>query len=149
MKKYIVLTIALSFVLSIGAFAQCNDELVNMCALDVGDATYLKDFKIRLKKGKKNKPAPVARFSVVLNKGTHYRLSVCDAQEFEGEVILQLYDNDKLLGSTYNVATGKSYKQFDFVCKKSAVYHLFYSFKEGEEGCSVGILSFVNKEDTY
>ncbi|PLX12900.1 MAG: hypothetical protein C0594_01905 [Marinilabiliales bacterium] len=130
-------------------FAQCNDELVNICALDIGEATYLKDFKVRLKKAKKGKPAPVARYSVVLNKGTHYRFSVCNAQEFEGEAILQLYDNDKLIGSTFNVATGKTYKAFDFICRKSAVYHLFFSYKEGKEGCSVGILSFVTRQDTY
>ncbi|MBU0763547.1 MAG: hypothetical protein KJ607_01795 [Bacteroidetes bacterium] len=146
MKK-LLFTILASFAISLGAIAQCNDELINICALDIGEATYLKEFKVRLKKAKKGKPAPVARFSVVLNKGTRYRFSVCNAQEFDAEAILQLYDSDRLLGSTFNVATGKTYKHFDFVCNKSAVYHLFFSFREGKEGCSVGILSFVNQND--
>ncbi|MBI4647941.1 MAG: hypothetical protein HY738_15470 [Bacteroidia bacterium] len=147
MSKIKFLILALLMAYKFDAFSQCNDELINICALDIGEATYLKEFKVRLKKAKKGKPAPVARFSVVLNKGTHYRFTTCNAKEYDGEVILQLYDADRLLGSTYNVQTGKMYKAFDFICRKSAVYHLFFSYKEGKEGCSVGILSFVNKED--
>lgn len=124
--------------------AQCNEQLVNNCALSVGDnATYLKDFKVKLKKAKRNSPPPVARFSVVLNKGTHYRFTLCNANDYEGEGVIQLYDAQRLLGSTINMKTGQEYKSFDFLCKKSAIYQVFISFKGGKEGCCVGILSMV------
>ncbi|HBF87207.1 MAG TPA: hypothetical protein DDX39_01095 [Bacteroidales bacterium] len=109
-------------------------------------ATYIKDFKVRLKKAKKNENPPVAKYSVVLNKNTVYRFSVCSATEFEGKAIIQLYDKESMLGSNYNMATGKEYPSFDFYCKKSGIYDVFMSFKGGAEGCAAGILSFVGKE---
>jgi hypothetical protein len=147
-------TISISIIIGLIAFlvstevsiAQCNDQLLSVCALDNGGATYIKDFKVRLKKGKKNQPAPVAKYQVALSKNTNYRFNACNATEFPGEAIIQLYDSDQLIGSTYNMTTGKNYKGFDFYCKKSGVYNVFISFKEGEEGCAVGILSFVGKD---
>lgn len=145
MKKIILLTV---FALMFGGFSysQCNDQLVNLCAMSTDGATYIKDFKARMKKAKKNEPAPVAKYSVVLNKNTVYRFNVCNATEFAGKAIIQLYDAESMLGSNYNVATGKDYASFDFYCKKSGIYQVFMSFKGGEEGCAAGILSFVGKE---
>ena len=146
MKKIIFVILIPLFAINTHIFAQCGDELVDICVSKLGTScTYLKEFKIKLKKAKKNEPAPVARFSVVLNKGTHYRFSVCSAEEFEGKAVIQLYDTSRLLGSSYNMATGKLYDGFVFVCKKTSAYHLFFSFKEGKEGCAVGILSMVKK----
>lgn len=125
--------------------AQCNDQLVNKCALGVGDnATYIRDFKARLKAARRRGgSAPIAQFTVVLNKGTHYRFTVCNAKEFEGEAVLQLYDNNNMLGTTFDYARGKDYKAFDFMCRKTATYKVFITFKEGKEGCAAGILSIV------
>ncbi len=132
------------FLFSFDTKAQCNEQLVHECALTVGDnATYMKDFRVKLKRGRRGKPAPVARFSVVLNKGVQYRFNLCKAVEFEGEPVLQLYDTNRLLGSTIDITTGDEYKSFDFICQKSAIYQVFISFKEGKEGCAVGILSIV------
>jgi hypothetical protein len=146
MKTYIIVLIAALVISFQEANAQCNEQLVNVCALDNGGATYIKEFKVKLKKGKKGQAAPVAKFQVALSKNTNYRFNSCNANEFPGEAIIQLYDYDQLIGSTYNMTTAKNYKGFDFYCNKSGVYNLFISFKEGEEGCAVGILSFVNKE---
>lgn len=124
--------------------AQCNEQLTNQCALEVGDnATYLKEFPAKLKRKRRNDPIPHAPFTVVLNKGTHYRFTLCNAVDYEGEGVLQLYDSNRLLGSTLDITTGKEYKSFDFMCQKTAVYQVFISFKEGKEGCAVGILSMV------
>lgn len=144
-KLYILLILSIAF--SGFSFSQCNDQLVSICAMGSGDgATYIKDFKVRLKKAKKNENPPVARYSVVLNKNTVYRFSVCSATEFEGKAIIQLYDNESLLGTNFNMATGKEYPSFDFYCKKSGMYTIYMSFKEGKEGCAAGILSFIGKE---
>jgi hypothetical protein len=145
MKTYIIIIAVLIAGINLVS-AQCNEELLNVCAMDNGGATYIKDFKVKLKKGKKNQPAPVAKYQVALSKNTNYRFNACNANEFPGEAVIQLYDFDQMIGSTYNMSTGKNYKGFDFYCKKSGVYNVFISFKEGEEGCAVGILSFVGKE---
>ncbi len=146
MKK---LLIPFIFLLALSAFsfqakAQCNDQLVNTCALNVGDnATYIKDFKARLKASKRG-ALPIASYAIVLNKGTHYRFTVCNAIEFEGEAVLQLYDeNNNMVGSTFDLARGKDFKAFDLMARKTATYKVFISFKGGAEGCAVGILSIV------
>lgn len=130
------------------ASAQCNQKDVYKCATANGNtAIYLRDFNAKLQKSKKGEP-DVAKFSVIMNKGTTYRLSVCDPEGFEGRSILFLYSNNKLLESTYNESTNQD-QSFDFICKKSGTYYIFISYKKGKKekkGCAVGILAFVKKD---
>ncbi len=125
--------------------AQCNSQLVTICSSKLAkNATYLKELKVKLQAKQSGKQAPVARYSLMLSKGTHYRFSICNAKEFEGKAIIQLYDNnDKLLGSSYLAKSKKHYPAFDFLCQKSSVYKVLISFEGGKAGCAVGILSMV------
>jgi hypothetical protein len=143
MKRILYLIFLSFFLFIINGFSQ-SDELVNVCALDIGDATYLKDFKIKLQQGD-IKPPPSAKFSVVLNKGTTYKLNVCNAEGYEGEAIIKLLDGNDLLGTNYSSATEKFYKGIQFPCTKTGVYTINVSFKDGKEGAAVAILSFMNK----
>ena len=123
-------------------YAQCNEKIVSICSIEAGDEfVYLNDFKIKMKEVKKNKLPAVARFSIVLKKDIIYRFNICSATEFPGQAILQLYDVDKLTASSFNVDTQKAYKGFDFQCSKTAVYTIVMYFKDGAEGCGVGVLS--------
>ena len=123
----------------------CNEQLTLNCALQIGDnATYLKEFPVKLDRKRKKKPIPQYRTSIVLNKGTHYRFTICNSSDFDdSQAVLQLYDTNRLLGSNYDLSTSKYYKSFDFMCKKSAIYQIIIQFREGKEGCAVGILSYV------
>ena len=85
------------------------------------------------------------KFSVVLSKSTQYRFSICNSKDYTGKAIVSLYDNNRLLGTNYLVATGKNYPFFDFKCQSTGVYHIFIDFKEGEQGLAVVLLSFVQK----
>ncbi len=149
--KRILSTFLFIFALSLffnDAEAQCNQKLVYNCATNNNGAIYLRDFNAKLKKTKPGGEPQVAKFSVVLNKGTHYRFNLCNPPGFEGRSVLKLYDGNREWGSTFNEKTGKDYPFFDFICTKSAVYYVFISFKEGKDnkkGCAVGILSFVGK----
>ena len=131
------------------AHAQCKQQLVYNCATNNGGAIYLRDFNAKLKKARGSKPAPVARFSVVLNRGTHYRFNLCMPDGMEGKAVLKLYDPHRTHGSTWDQAKNTDYKAFDFVCQKSGVYYVSIGFKDESEdddkGCAVGILSFVGK----
>ena len=122
------------------AFAQTEDELVEICGLIAKDATFLKDFKVRLDAGD---PPPIQRFSVILKKDIKYRFSVCNSKDFEGKVILDLFDNNRLLATTYVIASGKDYPCIDYVCTKTGAYHLSFKFKDGKQGLAVGLLSMV------
>lgn len=137
---FILTTILLIGALSKVTVAQTEDELVEICGMVAKEATYLKDFKIRLDAGD---PPPTQRFSVILKKDIKYRFSVCNSKDFEGKVVLELYDNNRLLATTYVVASGKDYPSIDYICSKTGAYHLFFKFREGKPGLAVGLLSLV------
>lgn len=122
------------------ASAQTEEELVQICGTIAGDATYLKDFKVKLDAGD---PPPTQRFSAVLKKDVKYRFTVCNSKDYEGQVVLNLMDNNRTLASTHVVASGKDYPTIDWVCSKTGAYHLFFSFRDGKEGMAVGLISMV------
>lgn len=124
---------------------QDNMELVGQCAASAGDVTYLKDFPVKLDAGTPGGKPPSAKFSMLLSKNTSYRFTICTAPDSDGEAVLQLFEMNKQIGSSYNEATGKDYTSFDFKCQKTGVYHIFISFKEGRAGEAVGIMSFVER----
>ncbi|MFO7844692.1 MAG: hypothetical protein R6V16_12850 [Bacteroidales bacterium] len=146
-----ILTIFIFFaIFTFGNFhtvkAQSGQELVDICSMIAGDeVTYLKDFPVKLDAAKPGEESPTARFSVVLSKNTQYRFTICNSKDYSGQAIMQLFDNNRLLGTNFVVATGKTYPSFDFKCTSTGVYHIFVTFKEGEQGLAVSMLSFVKK----
>lgn len=128
--------------LSTCLLAQCSGVLLDKCAPTVQDFVFLKSYTIKLSKGKKNDDAPVSKYSTLLTSGTKYRITSCNAEEFPGKVIVQLSDQtDRVMASTYNIKSKKHYPAVEFVCQKTGVYYLKYSFEDAKEGCAVGILS--------
>ena len=140
MKKIIAFAFGL-FVIS-GLSAQCNEQLVNLCYPTIDGYTYLKDFKFRLKEASAENPKPTAKFQLILSKDTKYLLTACDAEEYEGKVIYQLFDASGLLASSYNPQTKKHYESIEFVCKKSGLYYLAYTFEDAKKGCAIGMVAF-------
>jgi hypothetical protein len=117
---------------------------VEFCAASAGDdATYLKDFVVELPEAGPDGKAPEQRYTMVLSKNTEYRFTVCNADGSEGKAMVQLYDMNKLYGSTYNPATGQSVKSVNFQCQKTGAYHLIISFIDGKKGSAVAIVSFI------
>ncbi len=145
MKKFIIIFAVLTFVASVFTKAQDVSQLTAQCAANAGDVMYLKDFVVKLDQGTPGGAPPTARFALLLSKGIAYRFSVCSAPNSDGEAVLQLFEMNSLLGSTFITATGKEYPSFDFKCQKTGVYHVFISFKEGKAGEGVGIMSYVKK----
>ena len=124
--------------------AQCGlalkDEVMKM--KEIGQSTYLKDFRVRLEPvttSKKQKE----EFSILLNKGTHYRFTVKADSACTDQVVLKLYDFTKFYGSNYDESDGMSYNSFDFFCAKTQVYYISLSFAAGKEGCAAAIVSYV------
>lgn len=120
--------------------AQSEDELLQICQQLAGDVDFLKDFRIKLDAGD---PPPVTRFPIILKKNIKYRFTVASSKDYEGRIILNIYDNNRVLASTHVIATGKDYPNIDWVCSKTGAYHLVFSFKDGKEGLAVGIVSMV------
>jgi hypothetical protein len=145
MKKFLLILALFAFAYSEFIQAQDVSQLTAQCAANAGDVMYLKDFVVKLDQGTPGGAPPTARFALLLSKGIVYRFSICSAPNSDGEAVLQLFDMNTLLGSTFISATGKDFPFFDFKCQKTGVYHVFISFKEGKAGEGVGIMSYVKK----
>ncbi len=134
------------------ADAQCKQQLVYQCATQTEKAIYLRDFNTKLKRDSPDEETGM-KWTVVLNKGTQYRFSLCAPDGFQEQVVLTLFDsehpeNSKPWGCTYDKVTKSDRKSFDFQCNKTGRYYISIRFKPGEGGkkaCAVGILSFVGK----
>jgi len=142
MKRFLIFT--LFGILSIPLLqAQTNDSFVESCAKSAGaDAIYLQDFVVDQISGTK----PQTKFTMLLKKNVRYRFTICNASPSSGKAVLNLYDESRLMGSTYIASTGKEYPGFDFPCTKTGVYHLFIEFRDNKPGKAVAILSYVESK---
>jgi len=127
--------------------AQCGLALKDVAILEIGEATYLKDFRVRLEEGKNPKKPPEQEFTILLNKGTHYRFTIKSDKDCDDLAILKLYDFNHYYGANYDPDDGTSVVNFDFFCAKTQVYYLSISFAEAKEGCAAAIVSFVENYD--
>src|SRR5512133_184410 len=145
MKKFFTFFFTVLFLGCTFLKSQDISQLTAQCAGNAGDVMYLKDFVVNLDASAPGGAPQTARFALLLNKNIVYRFSICTAPDSDGEAVLQLFDLNTLLGSTFITATGKDYPSFDFKCQKTGVYHVFVSFKDGKPGKGVGIMSYVKK----
>lgn len=139
--KFTFCALALVILFNNNVNAQCGLALKDVVVKEIGDATYLKDFRVRLEKGKNPEKPPAQEFSILLNKGTHYRFNIKADSSCKAQPILKLYDFTKPYGSNYIDET--AYEYFDFFCAKTQVYYLSISFARAEEGCAAAVVSFV------
>jgi hypothetical protein len=129
---------------SVSVKAQTEAQRIELCIRAAGDdVKYLSDYSTHLAGAATGEKAPVFRQAIALRKGNRYRFTICTDEESGGEGVLQLYDGNRLIGSSFDAETGAEYQSFDFDCQKSSFYILFISFKDGKEGLAVGILSHV------
>jgi hypothetical protein len=146
MKKISILFILLFFLFAYNLKAQTEAQKVEICSGMAGaDASYQKDFQVTLDAAQGNEKPPQSKYSMILSKDTKYRFNICTGDDSPGKGYLQLWDGDKLLGSTYDAKTGREVKGFDLDCQKTGVYHVFIGFVDGKAGNCIVILSFVKK----
>ena len=143
MKKYIIV---LSFLITTGAlsYGQTADLLVSNCAINAGaNAKYLKDFRVQL--GKAANPTDLRyKANMSLWKNTKYRFTLCNADDSKGQLILSIKDeSNKVIVSSFDKTSGKTYSFIDFTCNKSGMYQLNYDFTNGQQGSGVGVVSMV------
>jgi hypothetical protein len=143
MKKYILTLIA---ILATGllAIAQSTDPLVSSCVMNAGsNAKYLKDFRVQL--GKASVSGDLRyKAQMSLWKNTKYRFSLCNSEDSKGKLILSIKDDaNKVVLSSFDRNSGKTYPFIDFICNKSGIYQLNYDFTDGQQGSGVGVVSMV------
>lgn len=143
MKKVIVISILL--ISGLASYSQCNKELSERARSKMTDSEVLiSEFKVKLKKADIDDPAPVAKFSVKLEEGKKYRFRTeSDTKEYNSEGILRIFENNRFLGTNFSEKANKCFPIFDFKCTINEEYKLLVTFKNGEEGCAVVIVSEV------
>ena len=143
MKRFLF---TISLLLSIGLLltGQSSDPFVSKCVMNAGnDAKYLKDFRIQLGKAAEQNDLRY-KANMSLWKNTKYRFTLCSTNDSKGQLILSITDDaKKVVLSSYDKKTGKTYGFVDFVCNKSGIYQLNYDFTDGQQGSGVGVVSMV------
>lgn len=139
-----ILALFLSFFVGNGIFAQCNEKLVVEAASKSGsNAIFMREFRVHLSEGTIKNPAPLKKIMVLLNKNVVYRFTVADSKDYNGRVLLQLYNKGELLGTTFDIDTKKEKTWFDYRCPQTGSYQVLLSFQNGLEGCGAGVMSMV------
>lgn len=143
MKRYLI---TISLFLSIGLLlnGQSTDPFVSKCVMNAGnDAKYLKDFRIQLGKAAAQEELRY-KANMSLWKNTKYRFTMCSTEDSKGQLILSIRDDaNKVVLSSFDKNTGKTYPFVDFVCNKSGIYQLNFDFLNGQQGSGVGVVSMV------
>lgn len=143
MKKYLI-TILLLLAAGLFVKGQASDPLLSNCGSTAGaGAKYLKDFRVQLGKAPSDGEL---RFKAQMSlwKNTKYRFSMCSSEDSKGKLILTLKDDaNKIVLSSFDQKTGKTYPFIDFICNKSGIYKLNYDFTDGQQGSGVGVVSML------
>lgn len=143
MKRTTIVFITL-LLASFSLNAQDHHQMVSDCALSIGgNTTYLKDFVIKLPEASNQDNIPVHKENIYLMKKQTYLFTQCNAEDSEGELIIELYEANELITSSINKRNGKVYSAVEFSCNKTGLYTLWYSFKDGKKGLGVGIVSLL------
>jgi len=143
MKKLIYSFLVLFTMTAVSASAQCGDELLKSALKEMGSSQYIKDFTVEMLKEKKDTKTGYVKFSVVLNSNTQYKFNIANGADNTEQIIMQIKQGEQLKAS--NLYNGKIFNEFEYVCRKTGVYHLYFSFKGGQEGCAKSVLSLVKQ----
>ncbi|WP_439181958.1 hypothetical protein [Carboxylicivirga taeanensis] len=143
MKKLFYSFLILFTVSVLSVSAQCSDDLLKTALKEMGSSQYIKDFTVEMVKERKDVKTGYVKFSVVLNSNTQYKFNIVNGASNTEKMIMQLKQSDKLISSNFH--NGKMYDEFQFICRKTGVYHLYFSFKGGQEGCAKAVLSLVKQ----
>jgi hypothetical protein len=140
-KLYFIFVVLVAFPMYVAAQ---TDDLINKCSLSAGENTILlKDFVVELPKASNQTNIPVHKANMALMKNIKYRFTLCNQDNSKGELILSVFEGEKLVTSTYIEKTGKLYPSVDLICNKTGTYQLRYTFKDGEQGVGVGVVSMI------
>ena len=139
-NKYLLIMIGIS-TFSLSSLAQCNDQLLTLASEKLTNYNYVKDFKIKMKKGKKDAPIPSQRSTVILNSGARYKIYTVSAKDYDGKLIADFFSQEGIIASTYGQESHKHYESIEFECRKTGVYYISLYFEDAKEGCGICILA--------
>jgi len=128
--------------------AQCSEILITYGKTQIGDASYICDYKVVLDKSKKRKPA-FANYKIKLEKDNLYRFTTVNDLANENPLIAKISDDYNVYAISFDDSKNKDKGGFDFLCKKTQNYYLTCFYKDGTEGCGAVLFSFVKTYSKY
>lgn len=140
------LMLVLVLTLTSGKDPCAGDELYNQALSMLKDYSLIKDYRVSLKKKKKNGPEEFMYFPITLNRNQKYRFYGVSSPLLKGKLVITIYNNmkrDFQVATTYNKATQTARESIEFQCSTTGNFCIGISFLNGEEGCGVGIASFM------
>ena len=156
MKRIVSISTASAFIFFIfisfsfiGKKSGCDSNAVYEQALKkLSSFSLLKDYRVYLKAAKKNTPAETVYFPMTLNRGVKYKFFGAQSGEYEGKLTISLFTlrngkPDFLFATNYENDLNKIYESIEFQSESTMNCLIAFAFKDGKEGCGVGISSFL------
>jgi len=145
MKKKIVVIIALILALPVVSNNTCDDHdiILEAAVLKLKDHSFIKSHNVYIKKSKNGEGHKYVQ--MVLNRGVSYKFILIDSDQFEGKLMLNIYNNmrrDYVFASNYSQTLKKRYTVFEFTCKSTINACLDLYFQDGNKGCAIAIAGF-------
>ena len=145
MKKIFFLTLILfaTALISQSAKAQTEAQRIELCTKAAGGGTIAGSYVVPLEAARPGERPPEFKQAFGLRAKNKYRITICTDEESDGEAIVRLFDEARVVGTSFDAATGRTVQSFDFDCTKTAAYVIIVSIKDGREGSAVVIVSHV------
>jgi hypothetical protein len=110
--------------------------------------SLLKDYRVYLKNKKKSDPVEIVYYPITLNRGVKYKFLGAQSAEYDGKLNISLYTvrngkPDFLFATNYMKDLDKTYESIEFDAESTMNCLIAFSFKDGKEGCGVGVSSFL------
>ncbi len=141
MKQFLLVGLIL---ISLRSFSQCpSQEFINGSVTDM-KAEVLQTFAINIVSKKDNK-AKNKDLELFLTKGITYEFVIFSNKEYEGELVMSLFDSrDHVLACTYNETSRVRNKKFRFTCRTTGSYTLSY-YPDHNTYCGLILLGSAKK----
>lgn len=152
-NRFLILTAALVVLISSSSFkvkkADCNsDEIYKQILGKLSAFSLLKDYRVYMKNKKKSDPTEIVYYPITLNRGVKYKFLSAQSSEFDGKLTISIYTArnakpDFLFATNYLKDLDKIYESIEFDAESTMNCLIAFSFKDGKEGCGVGVSSFL------
>lgn len=144
----VLIKFALILILPLMGFKKdkCNcDALYDQVVLKLKKFSVLKDYRIYMKKKKKLTPEEYEYFTIPLNRGVVYKFQAVNNAEFEGKLVINLYNNPQkefMFATTLIQGTQNMRESIEFKCQSTGNFCIGYYFLGGVEGCGIAVSAF-------
>ncbi len=137
---YIKFIIIALFFIYLDVNAQDTKDFAEQCHQKHDNGgRFIREFPVQHRAVESGSPR-VARFNVVLNRGTKYRFYICNDESKPGELILSLYRGSQFLATSYMIDNDRHFPYIEYEVSASGQYSIELMFKDGEEGRGLGVI---------